>query len=159
VSSKNEILFEEESQVLTHYQALSEGALQETDFQQTLKVITGKYKELLDQTKFLTRISDRLENRLQSVNQTLAEKNVDLKAALDELTRARASKQAYLIIYTIAGILFVFEEFFIDPVIAVFGNVVWMVILFKLCIALLLKPTEMVLENRMLLKIKQKRKL
>jgi hypothetical protein len=157
MSRKHEILFEEESRVLTYYQTLSEDALQETDYQQALRVITGKYKELLDQTKFLTRISDRLENRLQSVNQTLAKKNVDLKSALDELSRARVGRQAYLIIYIIAGIVFVFEEFFIDPVVAVFGNVMWMVIAIKLCFTLLLKPTETLLENHLLTKIKKRK--
>lgn len=152
MTRKHEILFEEETRVLEHYQEL----IEEAPANDALKMMTEKYRELLDQTKFLTRISDRLENRLQSVNQTLAQKNIELTSALDELTKARISKQAYLIIYFIAGLLFVFEEFFIDPIASFVGKGLGMVLVIKLCIALLLKPTESLLENRLLAKVKRK---
>lgn len=149
MSEKAEILFMEETRVLEHFQNLSDEKLPE------LKTITEKYRELLDQTKFLTSISDRLENRLHTVNQTLAEKNIELSTALNELTKARISKQAYVIVYLIAAVLFVFEEIFIDPVASFLGKGFGVVIVIKLCIALLLKPTESLLENGLLAKVKK----
>jgi hypothetical protein len=158
MSRKSEILFGEEESVLHLYKSLSDFDEVDTNYKDALKVLTEKYKELLNQTKFLTRMGDRLENRLHTVNATLAQKNVDLSTALDDLTKARVSKQAYFIIYLIATMLFVFEEFFIDPVVSVFGTGIWIVLIIKLCIALLLKPTESLLENRFLSRIRKKLK-
>jgi len=151
VTNKTEILFEEETRVLQHYQAASQGS-------PDMKAMTEKYRDLLEQAKFLTRISDRLENRLQNANAELAEKNLELSTALDELTRARVSRQAYVIIYFIAGLLFVFEELFIDPMISFLGAGIGAVILIKLCIALLLKPAESLLENSLLSKVKMQKR-
>lgn len=117
--------------------------------------LTNDYKKLLEQTRFLTWISGRLERKLHKANRDLKDRNIRLEKTLDELTTARASKNAYTIIYCIAIVLFVLEEFFIEPVIQMFGNGLGYSILIKLIIVLLLKVSEGFIEER----IKKKPKL
>jgi len=84
----------------------------------------------------------------------LKDRNTRLERTIDELITARASKNAYTIIYIIAIVLFVTEEFLIEPIIAKFGSGLGFSILIKLVIVLLLKVMEGVLEER----IKNKRR-
>ena len=147
-----ERLFAEEERVVSNFQLLLEdgNSLSAEEYKHQLSVLTNKYQELLDQTRFLTRISDRLENKLHGLNSVLNKKNHELKVTLDELKKARISKRAYAIIYMIAASLFVFEEFVVDPVLSIFGKGMAIALLIKFCIVLLLKPTENLLENNFL---------
>lgn len=120
-----------------------------------LEELTNDYKKLLEQTRFLTWISGRLEKKLHRANHDLQDRNTRLEKTIDELISARASKNAYTIIYVIAIILFVLEEFLIEPVIARFGSGLGYSILIKLIIVLLLKVSEGFIEER----IKKKPKL
>jgi len=117
-----------------------------------LKELTKHYKTLLDQTRFLTWISGRLERKLQRLNRDLQKKNDYLENTIEELRRARAGKMAYAIIYMITIALFVLEEYFVEPVIEVFGEGVGFSILFKLIIVLLLKFAEGFIEERFVTK-------
>ena len=119
-----------------------------------LEDLTNEYKKLLEQTRFLTWISGRLEKKLHRANHELKDRNTLLERTIDELITARASKNAYTIIYIIAIVLFVLEEFLIEPVITRFGSGLGFSILIKLVIVLLLKVTEGILEER----IKNKRR-
>ena len=110
--------------------------------------LANDYKKLLEQTRFLTWISGRLEKKLHKSNKELAARNSKLERTVDELISARAGKNAYAIIYFIAIILFVLEEFLIEPVINQFGNGVGYSILIKLIIVLLLKVSEGFIEER-----------
>lgn len=110
--------------------------------------LTNDYKKLLEQTRFLTWISGRLEKKLHKSNKELAERNNRLERTVEELVSARAGRNAYAIIYFIAIILFVLEEFLIEPVINQFGDGVGYSILIKLIIVLLLKVSEGFLEDR-----------
>src|SRR6185369_14318276 len=93
--------------------------------------------------------------KLHKSNKELAERNNRLERTVEELVSARAGRNAYAIIYFIAIILFVLEEFLIEPVINQFGDGVGYSILIKLIIVLLLKVSEGIIEER----IKQKPKL
>ncbi len=104
--------------------------------------------------RFLTWISGRLEKKLHRANHELKDRNTRLEKTIDELITARASKNAYTIIYIIAIVLFVLEEFLIEPIITKFGSGLGFSILIKLVIVLLLKVMEGVIEER----IKSKRK-
>jgi hypothetical protein len=110
--------------------------------------LTNDYKKLLEQARFLTWISGRLEKKLYKSNKELAVRNSKLEKTVEELISARAGKNAYAIIYFIAIVLFVLEEFLIEPVINQFGNGVGYSILIKLIIVLLLKVSEGFLEER-----------
>ncbi|HLZ17671.1 MAG TPA: hypothetical protein VKQ08_11550 [Cyclobacteriaceae bacterium] len=115
---------------------------------EALEELTNEYKKLLEQTRFLTWISGRLEKKLHRANRDLQNRNTLLEKTIYELISARASKHAYTIIYFIAIILFVLEEFLIEPVINRVGSGLGYSILIKLIIVLLLKVSEGFIEDR-----------
>ena len=147
--TREEKLFKKELNVLQHYREIAsrENSIDET--KSALETLTDKYKRLLEQTRFLTWISGRLERKLQRKNMELHGKNSRLVSTLKELTKAEAEKSAIAVIYFIAIALFVLEEFFVEPVINLFGNGVWFSVLIKLVIVLLLKVSEGFLERRL----------
>ena len=122
---------------------------------QALEELTNDYKKLLEQTRFLTWVSGRLEKKLHRANRELQDRNAQLEKTIEDLSTARAGKNAYTIIYFIAIVLFVLEEFLIEPVINKFGSGLGYSILIKLIIVLLLKVSEGFIEDR----IKKKPKL
>jgi len=146
--NREEKLFKNEMNVLLHYREIvnRENTIQDT--KSALENLTNKYKTLLEQTRFLTWISGRLERKLHRKNLELNDKNNRLVSTLKELTKAEAGKSAYAIIYFITIMLFVLEEFFVEPVIKVFGDSLTFSILIKLVIVLLLKVSEGFIEKR-----------
>jgi hypothetical protein len=80
-----------------------------------------------------------------------------MQTALDDLIKAKAGKSAYAIIYFIAIILFVLEEFFVEPLISAVGGGLWYSILIKLVIVLLLKSSEGFIEEQIISKSPLKR--
>jgi hypothetical protein len=117
---------------------------------QGLLSMVKSYEDLLDQTAFLTRINDRLEQRLNTASTSLYEKNAQLRQALTDLAKAQRTKQTYHIIYVMAATLFVFEEVIVDPIANIFETSVIIVIGLKLVVALLLKPTENMLQKMLM---------
>lgn len=146
--TQEEKLFKNESTILEYYQEMTSRPNSPEETKEALEQLTRKYKSLLDQTRFLTWISGRLERKLQRSNRELAENNNSLQRALDDLTRAEAGRSAYAIIYFIAIILFVLEEFFVEPLIGVFGESIGYSILIKLVIVLVLKVSEGSIEKK-----------
>ena len=145
-------LFSNEAKVLQQYRQLLEVEEGDKVDRSALEELTKKYSNLLEQSRFLTWISGRLERKLQKANQELFVKNFDMQKAMDDLVKAKAGKNAYAIIYFIAIILFVLEVFFVDPLITVFGGGLWYGILIKLVIVLLLKSSEGFIEDRLISK-------
>jgi hypothetical protein len=147
--SREEKLFRNEMNVLNHYREMASRDKSLEDANQALENLTNKYKALLEQARFLTWISGRLERRLHRSNRELNIKNTRLITTLKELTKAEAGKSAYTIIYFIAIGLFVLEEFFVEPVIKIIGGEsVIISILIKLVIVLGLKASEGFIERK-----------
>jgi hypothetical protein len=146
--SREEKLFRNESIVLDHYKKMIVMETSPKETKEALIDLTRKYKILLEQTRFLTWISGRLERKLQRTNRDLYKNNEALQKTLNELTRAEAGRSAYAIIYSIAIALFVLEEFFVEPVINMFGDSISYSILIKLVIVLMLKIAENIIEKR-----------
>jgi hypothetical protein len=146
--SREEKLFRKENNILTHYQELITRDNSHEDTNLALEKLTHKYKILLDQTRFLTWISGRLERKLQRKNRELFDNNNRLQQTLDDLTKAEAGRSTYAIIYFIAIVLFVLEELFIEPFINMLGNNMSYGILIKLGIVLILKLSEGVIEKK-----------
>jgi chromosome segregation ATPase len=146
--SREEKLFRNESQVLDYYRDLLDQEQSPEETKKALQDLTKKYKTLLEQTRFLTWISGRLERKLHRTNRELFDKNKHLRKTLTDLTRAEAGRSAYAIIYSIAIVLFVLEEFFVEPVISMVGDGISYSIIIKLFIVLLLKIAETVIEKR-----------
>jgi hypothetical protein len=143
-------LFSNEAKVLHEYKQLLETNSDEKIDRAVLEELVKKYGTLLEQSRFLTWISGRLERKLQKVNQELFLKNHEMQRALDDLVKAKAGKSAYAIIYFIAIILFVLEEFFVEPFIQMVGGGLSYSILIKLVIVLLLKSSEGFIEDRII---------
>jgi hypothetical protein len=146
--TREEKLFRNEMNVLEHYREMASRDKSLEDANQALENLTNKYKALLEQARFLTWISGRLERRLHRSNRELNIKNNRLVTTLKELTKAEAGKNAYTIIYFIAIGLFVLEEFFVEPVINMIGESVLISILIKLVIVLGLKASEGFIERK-----------
>jgi chromosome segregation ATPase len=153
--TREEKLFRRENDVLEKYQRLSQQDISVSESKEALAKLTDRYEALLDQTRFLTWISGRLERKLQRTNKELRNNNDQLQHTLDELTKSEASRSASAIIYFVAIALFVLEEYFVEPVINVMGDSAGYSILIKLMIVILLKVAEGFLER----KITRKRQL
>jgi hypothetical protein len=153
-NQKEDKLFSKEAAVLQHYRDVLEKDSSPTIKRELLQDLTDKYSNLMEQSRFLTWISGRLERKLQKANQDLFHKNQSLQTTLSELVKARAGRNAYAIIYFIAIVLFVLEEFFVEPVIEMFGDGVGYSILIKLIIVLLLKVSEGFIEEKIVKKPK-----
>jgi hypothetical protein len=146
--TREEKLFRNENNVLEHYQKIVSREIPSPDQDMALRKLTHKYKNLLDQTRFLTWISGRLERKLQRKNRELFENNKQLQQTLDELTKAEAERSATAIIYFIAIVLFVLEEYFVEPFVNMVGGNVGYGILIKLAIVLMLKLSEGFIEKQ-----------
>jgi hypothetical protein len=150
--SREEKLFKNELNVLNHYREMVTRENSPKDTKEALENLTDRYKALLEQTRFLTWISGRLERKLQRTNRELAGKNHKLISTLKDLTKAEAGKSAYAIIYFIAIMLFVLEEFFVEPLINIVGEGLGLSIIIKLAIVLLLKVSEGFIEKKVMKK-------
>lgn len=148
--SREEKLFRNETRILQQFKGIAVENNSHDEAREALKEITSKYENLLNQTRFLTWISGRLERKLHRKNKELSDSNLNLHKTLDELTKAQAGKSAYAIIYFIAIILFVLEEVFIEPLVAAVGGNVGYGILIKLMIVLLLKVSEGFIEKKII---------
>lgn len=141
-------LFKNEEQLLDQYRELEDGRNVSTqDYSKLFSAVVTSYADLLEQARFITKISDRLEKKLDVVNQSLNIRNSQLQTAIAELTKARIGKTARAIVYSIAVGLFVLEELFVEPVISLFGDGMILGFLLKLLLVLLLKPAESFLES------------
>lgn len=152
MSSKKENLFKFEAQVLEN----SEGLLsrEEATFEEyknAYKELCFNYSELLDQTKLITKVSDKLQNKLNTVNEALEVKNIELSNTIDELTKARVGRKAQTIILFIGLTLFILEEIVLEPLIdSIVKDNIWISLGVKMVIAFLLKPLESFVEGWLL---------
>ena len=130
-----------------------------------LTLITDNYEELLDQTVLITRISDRLQkkldktnDKLQSLNDELNDRNIELHLTIEDLVKAKAGRKATTIVFVFALILFVFSEALLEPIIDSYADNIFLSLSIKALIAMSIKPLEMLVENS-LLKAAKKRAL
>ena len=147
-------VFEKESAILEHIQNfLKKEEVNAEEYREEINQISSYYEELLDQAKLITKVSDRLQNKLNNLNAKLNDKNVELQQTIDELTKARVGRRAATIALVVAVVLFLLSEGLLEPQIESYlgpGNVALGLIL-KGFIALLLKPIE-TLSERLLMK-------
>ncbi|MDI9356605.1 MAG: hypothetical protein QM536_06250 [Chitinophagaceae bacterium] len=84
----------------------------------------NNYRDLLDQNKVMTKVSDRLQLKINKANEKILlqndeikEKNTKLTEVIDQLMLAKIGKQAAGIILFFGLALFILEELFVEPVI------------------------------------------
>ncbi len=130
------------------------------EIKQGFQSFCESYEDLLDQTRLITKVSDKLQNKLNTANQTLNDKNIELQNTIDELTKARIGRKAATITLLFAVFLFIISEGFIDPIIDNYtNNNFWLSMVDKAVIALLLKPLEGFVEKWLIKNAASKRKL
>jgi len=106
----------------------------------------------------VTKVSDKLQNKLTKAHDAINAKNIELQNTIDELTKARAGRTAATVILILGVVLFMLSEVVIDPYIdSHTGGNIYISIGVKGLIALMLKPIESVLESQ-LLKLAWKRR-
>ena len=151
MSSKKENLFRSEAQILeTSKSILTKENVTYEEFRDSFKELCLNYSDLLDQSKLITRVSDKLQNKLNSAYESLESKNIELQSTIDELTKARVGRKAQTIILFIGLTLFILEEIVLEPFIDNYSTNIWLSLSIKLVIALLLKPLESFVEGFML---------
>ncbi|TAF74465.1 MAG: hypothetical protein EAZ53_08760 [Bacteroidetes bacterium] len=113
--------------------------------------LVDNFEETIGELKLITKVSDKLQNKLDKTNSALDNKNKELQETLDALTKAKAGRKAATIILALAVILFLLEEIFIEKLIDNYsGGNVWFSLGAKGAIALGLKPLEGFLERILL---------
>ncbi|GAB3336888.1 hypothetical protein GCM10027429_20720 [Marivirga atlantica] len=128
------------------------------------KKLCDKYERLIGEAKLLTSVSDRLHAKLNEANEKLKKQseeinkiNDDLKVnnqllqdTIDQLVKAKVGRKASSIVLLIAIILFVISEGLLEPIVEQkFGNE-QVGFIFKLGIAILLKPIDVIVERYMM---------
>ena len=118
---KSRELYQEEITALkTFRQKLNTHAV----FKEDLDEFSDQYEELIAQAKVITRVSDRLQkkldnanNRIQDQNDEITEKNEQLGVTVDQLAKAKVGKRASTVLLTIAIGLFITEQIILQPII------------------------------------------
>ncbi len=166
-STKKKNLFEREARILANVKsALDEDNLTFDETKKELQLLAENYEELVDQSKLITKVSDRLQKKINRANEALEEKNLELQETLDALTQAKVGRRATTITLVIFVILFLVTEAFLEPPIERFAHSVFegneiADVAFSLgvkgALALLLRPIEKIVE-RILVKQAQTKK-
>jgi len=93
-------------------------------FKEDLEAFSNEYEELVAQAKVITRVSDRLQKKLDNANVQIKDQNEEIKAknselsnTVDQLAKARVGKRASTIMLTVGLILFILEQIFLEPII------------------------------------------
>ena len=110
--------------------------------------LVSGFEELLNQTKVITKIGDRLQKRLN-------EKNEELQSTIEELVRVKISRRATTIVFIIAIAIFFVVEVFIEPIIESHTEFYYGIII-KLVLVLSIKPIEMAFEHKLINRAKRK---
>ena len=155
--SKQNIYHEELKNLQNSKSFLEEGNYSKIDLKNEFKTLCINYEDILGQIKIITRISDRLQGRLNKTNDQLNEKNTELQKTISELVKTRISRKATTIVFIIAIALFLIVEAVIEPYIEIYTSF-YTALFIKLLIALMIKPAEMLLEHSFMKK-ERKRKI
>ncbi|MEQ8413325.1 MAG: hypothetical protein RIB71_02630 [Imperialibacter sp.] len=112
------------------------------------------YDDLITQSKVITRVSDRLQSKLNKANEqiaaqnsTISDNNKLLHNTIEQLVKAKVSKKASTIILTAAVVLFVAEEVLLEEAINSYVDIPYIGLIVKLCMALTLKAFESTIEK------------
>lgn len=93
-------------------------------YKEDLDSFSDEYEELVAQAKVITRVSDRLQKKLDNANLQIREqndeikdKNIELGETIDQLAVAKIGRKASTIMLGVAVVLFILEQIFIEPII------------------------------------------
>jgi hypothetical protein len=121
----SDVAYTKENEIIARYRALAEQKdITPEQVSLALNEVCNQYERLLDDSKLLTSVGDRLQRKLKSANQmlreqseeikrinnSLNEKNTELQLTIDELTRAKASRRATTLLFILTIALFIISE-------------------------------------------------
>lgn len=93
-------------------------------YKEDLDAFSDEYEELVAQAKVITRVSDRLQKKLDNANLQIREQNEEIKVkntqladTVDQLAKAKVGRRASTILFTVAVILFILEQVLLEPII------------------------------------------
>ena len=91
-------------------------------YKEDLDEFSDEYEELVAQAKVITRVSDRLQKKLDSANvqiraqnEEIKQKNVELADTVDQLAKAQIGRRASAIMLVVGILLFLAEQIFLEP--------------------------------------------
>lgn len=164
IKASNDIAYSRENEVVAQYKAIiSSDDMAREDYLEASRAVLSHYQRLLDDTKLLTSMGDRLQRKLKSanlllkqqseeiqdINDDLQKKNVELKLALDEITRAKVSRKARTYAIVMAFSLFLFSEL-MEAYFDSFLDNFFISFSLKILLFVLLKPIESFFEDLLL---------
>ena len=89
-----------------------------------LEQFSKEYEELIVQARVITRVSDRLQKKLDSANMKIQDqnkeiqnKNQQLESTVIQLFKAKVGRRASTLLLTLAIILFIIEQIYLEPII------------------------------------------
>ena len=126
-----------------------------------LETLVDNYEELLDQSKLITKVSDRQQKKIIRTTSALEQKNLQLTETIDALTEAKVGRKATTVALGIAITLFLLAEGLIEPQIDGwvldhdlgaynFDNINVIGLALKAVLALLIRPIEKIVEKKMM---------
>ena len=134
-----------------------------TIYKEDLEFFSEQYEELIAQAKVITRVSDRLQKKLDNANtqireqnSEITEKNDELESAINQLVAAKVGRKASTILFIVTITLLIFEEYAIDPLRENLSGSEFISIGIKVATAVIAKLLEGRLEEYFLNKEKDK---
>lgn len=132
-------------------------------YREDLEHFSDQYEELVAQAKVITRVSDRLQKKLDNANiqireqnDEITEKNTQLGQTIAELAQARVGRRASTIMLTVALLLFILEQYFIQPKIEELVTIPYLDLGILGALFFLVKFTESALEGYFMNREKKK---
>lgn len=159
-------LFEKELLVLKEAKKTIAEPTSDSHTREQLEMLVSEYEDLLNQTKVLAKIGDKLHKKMNKANSQIAEKNRKLEETLELLLTEKAGRQAIAITMIFFLIVFILTEIFIDPSVELWAHEVFPTQTFielvaglsvKIAIALTLRPIEYLIEKFLIRRARNKK--
>ncbi len=166
---KSKQLFQEELGYLKSSKAvLEDPSISEEKLRESLVTLVDNYEELLDQSKLITKVSDRQQKKIIRTTSAIEQKNKQLTKTIDALTEAKVGRKATTVTLGIAISLFLLAEGLIEPLIDgwvsthdlgdyKFDKINVIGLALKAILALLIRPIEKIVEKKMMANVLKKK--
>jgi len=173
ISQKEEI-FQREKEYLIRAKTIAEDdTLDQNALKEEFINLSAQYERLIGEAQIITSISDRLHHKLNianeqqkkqseqinKINQDLKVSNVILQDTIDQLVKAKVGRKAGTIVLAIAVGLFIVSEVYLEPLVESNTNNAIYGFMFKMSIAVLLKPIDMVVDKYLMRQTLRKREM
>lgn len=132
-------------------------------FKEDLDGFSDNYEELIAQAKVITRVSDRLQKKLDNANIQISDQNVEIKDKnlqlgnmVEQLAKAKMGRRASTILLGVALGLFILEQVFLQPIIDKYVSLPYLELVILILLFLGVKFLEGSLESYFMKKEKKK---